>query len=128
MAGFADLIRNLVAVADSLTSTLQGTVQHYAWSSATKDSYGKVTWAAATPRQCVIEFNARVVREDRDQPGNVVTLNGTKLTFPRPVAVDPRDRFTLPGSLSQSLVLDVAGVVDPDTSSVYATEVLLKVE
>lgn len=127
MAGFADLVRNMVAVADALTATLQATVQHFAWSGATKDAYGKVTWAAATPRQCVVEPNARLVREDRDQPGNVVTMNGTRLTFPRPVAVDTRDRFQLPSG-AMGLILDVEGVTDPGTNAVYATEVFLKVE
>ena len=127
MAGFADLVRDMVALADSLTATLQATVQHYSWSGATKDSYGKVTWGAPTARQCVIENGVKIVREDRDQPGAVVTTIGTRLTFPRQVTIDSRDRFQLPDG-KMATVLRLKGVTDPDTLLTYANEVELGVE
>lgn len=123
MAGFADLVRSGVALADALTATLQKDVIHQTWSAATKDDYGKVTWAAGTTRKAIIEPRIRQVKNDK---GEVVISTAT-LTFPRPVAVDPRDRFTLPDGKVALIASTSGAVVDPDAVNGlgYITQVFL---
>ena len=127
MAGFADLVRSLVQVADQLTDSLQASVTHYAWASATKDAYGKVTWGAGTARKCVVLEGAGLTVNDVEAPGGYRTEKTTKLIFPRPVAIDMRDKFALPGG-REAFVKRIDGVIDPDTSGTYATEVYLGME
>lgn len=121
MAGFADLVRNGVALADSLTATLQEDVVHQTWATATKDDYGKVTWRAGTTRKAIVEPRMRQVKNDK---GEVVISTAT-LTFPRPVVVDPRDRFTLPDGRVALIASTSGAVVDPDTGAGYLTQVFL---
>jgi len=125
VAGFADIVRAGVAVADSLTSTLQKEVLHQSFSEATKDGYLKVTWVGGTFRKALIESvnqQARASQGGRDD-GTVVYAT-TKLTLIRPVFVDPRDRFTLPDGRI-GLIVSVNGLVDPDTGRLYLVEVFL---
>jgi hypothetical protein len=120
MAGFADLVRDMVALADDITGTLQVEIQHYTWSAATVDSYGKTTWGTPVNRQCVVEKTSRLVRNDQ---GDLVQAIAS-ITFPRPVTLDVRDKFVLPDGLTGPII-KVNGVVDPGTDAVYALEVML---
>ena len=120
MAGWASLVEKLVNVADKITATLQANVSHYAFSGATVDVYEKVTPGAPVVRACVVESTRRLFR----LADGTEVLSRTKLTFPRPVAVDPRDKFVLPDGTTGP-ILDVVGVVDPVTNALYATEVFL---
>jgi hypothetical protein len=121
VAGFADLVVSLVAVADSVTGTLQSTVTHYAFSGATVDAYNKPTsWGTGVSRQAVVERSSKLIRL---ATGDTV-IASYKVTFPRPVAVDPKDRITLPGSV-EGPILSVEGVVNPTTNEVYAVEVFM---
>lgn len=121
MAGLADLVRDLVSVANTLTTDLQVAVSHYAFSGATVDTYGKVTsWGSAVSRKAVVERVYRLVRTPEGDNREAAY----KVTIPRPVAVDPRDRITLPGDV-EGPILSVTGVVNPGTSEVYAVEILM---
>ncbi len=121
MAGWADLVRKMVGVADTLTATLQDTVTHYAWSGATVDSYNKVTaWGIGVTRNAIVEPTSRLIRRD---DGSLVQAV-YKITFPRPVAVDSRDRIVISNG-TEGPILDVSGIVDPDTNALYAVEVIL---
>lgn len=120
MAGWASLVERLVAVADTITASLQANVSHYTYAAATIDAYNKVTWGAATVRAAVVESNRRLFRLS----DGTEVLSRTKVTFPRPVAVDPKDRIVLPDSTTGP-ILEVVGVTDPVTNAVYATEVWL---
>ena len=120
MAGLADLVRDMVAVADTVTATLQATVTHYAYSAATVDAYGKVTWLSGTSRVAVVERDHRLIRTATGD----VRQASYRLTLPRPVAVDPRDRIVLPGGV-EGPILSVEGVVNPTTGAVYAVEVFM---
>jgi hypothetical protein len=120
MAGLADLVRDMVVVANSITSTLQATVTHYAFSAQTPDAYGKITWVSGVSRLAVVERTHRLIKSvtgDDRQASYVVT-------FPRPITVDPRDRITLPGSV-EGPILSVEGVVNPTTDAVYAVAVFM---
>jgi hypothetical protein len=67
-------------------------------------------------------------------PGGAEVLQIATVTIIGPVAangaderrepVDPRDRITLPNGFSGP-ILDVGGVVDPDTGSPYSVQVIL---
>jgi len=119
VSGFADLVRDCVAIANDLTSTLQANVTHYPWLSATKDSYGKVTWVAVV-RPALVEERTRLVR---NQQGEHVVATCT-VTFLVPVAVDPRDRIVLPSG-RETPIMNVSDLVDPDTKLPYMTQVAL---
>lgn len=110
-----DLIRSGVAIADSLTISLQSTVQHESFLGQT--IYG-ATWSSAIPRTAIVELRSRL-HQTRD--GRLVDTRAMVL-FPRDIAVDHRDKITLPDGSSGPIV-DVVGVVNPDTSRPYATEV-----
>ena len=109
MAGFADLVRSLVAVADGLTDSLQVAVTHYSYASATKDATQKVTWGSGVSRKALVEDVHTMVR---DQQGQMVLVT-TKVTFLRSFAIDARDRIVLPGG-KEAPIARIAGLVDPD--------------
>jgi hypothetical protein len=118
MAGFADIVRAGVAVADSVNATLQAPVEHHAWISENRK--GEPEFAALIVRQAIVERKQRLIRA---ADGRVISVN-TKLTFPRLIEangaadrrepIDPRDKFVLPDGTTGP-VLNVEGIVDPDT-------------
>jgi hypothetical protein len=112
------LIRSALRTADAVTAGLQATVGHAAYTS--QDAYGKPTYAAVVDRQAVVELTEKPMRtlEGHER------LSIARLTFPRPVAIDVRDRFTLPDGRTAP-ILTINGVADPSTGARYATEVAL---
>lgn len=112
------LIRCALTTADAVTAGLQATVGHAAY--LTQDAFGKPTYATAVSRQAVVELTEKPVRtlEGHER------LSIARITFPRPVAIDLRDRFTLPDGRTAP-ILTLAGVADPSTGARYATEVAL---
>jgi hypothetical protein len=119
--GLADIVRSGVAIADSLTSDLQKDVTHYLYSEATVDSYGKVTWGSPHTRKAVVEPKRRLVR---NAEGHDVLTN-TKLTFPRPVLVNPRDRIVMYDGTEAPIVAVSGAVDDSSTGQGYIAEVYL---
>ena len=109
MAGFADLVRSMVALADGLTSTLQAPVTHYAYAGATVDDSQKVTWGVGTVRLALVEDVNVIVKNAQGQMVNATT----KVTFLRPVAVNARDKFILPDGRTAP-VARIGGFTDPD--------------
>lgn len=112
------LIRSALRTADAVTAGLQATVGHAAYTS--QDTFGKPTYATLVSRQAVVDLTERPVRTTEGQE----RLSTARLIFPRPVAVDLRDRFTLPDGRTAP-VLTLNGVADPSTGARYATEVAL---
>jgi hypothetical protein len=110
--GLADIVRNGVAIADSLTADLQPEVDHYLYSEATLDSYDKVTWGSPHKRKCIVEAKRRLVR---NAEGHDV-LSSHKLTFPRAVSIDPRDKFVMPDGTTGPLIA-VEGMMDAGFSN-----------
>lgn len=125
---FDSLIRHGVALADSLTASLQPVVSFEAWTG--QDAFGAPTYAAAIPVAALTEQRLSTRQ----------TLNGklvptvAKITILRPLAVngaagriepiDNRDRFTLPDGTTGPVV-DVADFTDPDSGRGYFAEVWL---
>lgn len=119
--GFAQLVRDLVAVADDVVDDLQTVVVHYAYAAATVDDYGKVTaWGAGVDRKAALEHKTVLMKSDLGDVRRPVHV----LTFPRPVQVDPRDRFDLPDGRTGP-VLNVEGYGDPSTGRPFATAVTI---
>lgn len=116
--GLDALVRSVVTTADAVTGSLQATVQHAAYTG--QNGYAKPTFAAAVARQAVVVLEQKPVRNLEDK----LVVSTARLIFPRPVAVDVRDRFTLPDGRTAP-VLRTTGVADPTTGAAYATEVLL---
>lgn len=120
--GLQDIVRGAVAVADSVTSTLQAPVKHYVRSEATVDDSGMVvTWGLPHVRLAIVE-HARV--QMRDKEGRDVVSN-SQIFFPRPVEVDPLDRFELPDGTSGSPITRAGTIVNPSTGRGYYKEVMI---
>lgn len=112
------LIRSALRTADAVTAGLQATVGHAAYVS--QDAFGAPTYATAVSRLAVVDLTEKPVRTVEGHE----RLSTARITFPRPVAVDLRDRFTLPDGRTGP-VLTLSGVADPSTGTRYATEVAL---
>lgn len=120
--GFGGLVRKAVALADVLTAGtdgLQASVSHYAWLS--QDETGKPTYRTAVARAAIVTYETR---QARDSGGMVVQTRATVL-FPRPVAVDLRDKIVLPDGTTGPLYMKPGNVVDASTGAPYLMEVML---
>jgi hypothetical protein len=117
--GLDRLVRSAVAVADRVTTTLQGTVQHAAYN-GTRDANGKPNRSAAVNRKATVELGTKLVvlRDGK------TAVSAARLFFPRPVTVTVDDLFTLPDGKTAP-VLEFGGMVDPSTTTAYAVSVTL---
>jgi len=118
MAGFADILRNGVALANSLTADLQPSVQHYSYSG--NDGMGGKSFSAPVSRSAIVETKQKLVQT---QAGEEV-LSTHVITFLTDVSVDPRDKFVLPDG-SQRQVLSISGFADKDTGGSFYRQVYL---
>lgn len=126
---FDDLIRNGVALAHNLTTSLQVRVTHAAWIGQAPHGTGAY-YAAPVSRLVLFE---QKMRQLQTKTGQTVTSRG-KLTFLEPVPpngtpgrvepVDTRDKIILPDGTTGPII-DREGLMDPDTSSPYVLEVYL---
>ena len=122
MAGFADIVRQGVALADSLTSTLQDEVTYEAWTGS--DGFGEYSFAAPVQIPALIEKSDKTVI---DMQGREIRAEHV-ISLLRPIAangatgrrepIDNRDKFTLPDG-STGIIAGVDTLVDPDTGAGY---------
>lgn len=109
--GVLDILRNGIALADSLTADLQDTVTHEAWTG--QDFNGKPTYAVGITRAAIVERKQRLIKgiDGRE------VMSTHYVGFIRPISpngaagrqepVDPRDRITLSnGSTGPIVSLD----------------------
>lgn len=126
----ADVIRSGVAIADSITTSIQGDVIHEAWIGI-KDKKGSAKFAAPVSRRALIEKSQTIITNEKGE-----TVKRTaKVTFLRVVEpngaegrsepVDERDRITLPDGLTGPILTVKGGVLDPATGRPYLVEVQL---
>lgn len=115
MADLARVVRRVVALADRVTASLQVSVTHEAY--AGQDAFRKPSYGTATIRKAIVETTTRKVMAS-DGHERVATAS---VTFPRDVAVDVRDRLTLPSG-SRAPILKVERVEDPGGGG-YVTRV-----
>jgi len=113
--GLDTLVRSGVALANRLTDALQVDVTHEAYS--TQSTSGEPTYATGVTRSAIVEPKARSFM----QPNGSEQVSEARVLLLGNVAVDQRDRFTLPGSVTGP-VLAVSGFADPLGGSYY-TEV-----
>lgn len=125
---FAALVRNGVAVANTLTETVQATCQLEQWTG--QDGKGKATYATAVPFNAVVDYT----RKQRFLDGRQVNVVAT-LTVLTPVApnggagrrepVDPRDRVTLPDGTRAPILGTPGAVLDPAGGRPFIHEIQL---
>jgi len=126
--GLQSLVKNAVATANRITSTLQAEVAFEAWVGT--DGYAAPVFAPTIALPAIVEMKQRL---RRNYTGEEVLQMAT-VTFLRPVEpngatgrrepIDPRDRITLPDGTTGP-VLDVAGLANPDTAAPYFQVVAL---
>ncbi len=129
--GFDSLVRNAVALANSLTSTLQVAVSHKAWIG--DDDTGKPTYATAVSRKAIVSDSSRRIR--RDDSEEIVAR--TYIAFLAPIAartpavtgrhdpLDERDQLTLPDGRTGPILDTDGGLVDPLTGRTFFHQVWL---
>jgi len=124
----ADILRNSIALANTITSDLQTTVAHSAWIG--QDRNGKPLYDTAVNRAAIVEYKTELRRipsgEEIAQTATITIVgpiddNGAA---DRREPVDPRDKFVLPNGFSGP-ILDVSGVIDPSTGRPYTITVTL---
>jgi hypothetical protein len=121
MAGFADLIRTGLGIADSLTSTMQVTVSHRrvlpTGTGAAQDVYGERQLDLVRTYGAIVERKVQTVRlatgEER--------LIQTRMMIPRAVVVTTRDEFKI-GTETLGPIVNVQGAADP-AGGTYYTEI-----
>jgi len=114
----ATILQNGISVANTITTSLQATVTHAAFSS--DDGYGKPTYSTGVSRTAIVERRQKYVRTMAGDE----KLSLAKLTFPYPVTINERDKITLPDSTVMP-ILHISGVVDPTTNAEFMVEVEL---
>ena len=119
MAGYADIIRNGIALADSLTTTLQSEITHYAWE--TQSSFRGAGLAAGVQRKAIVEKKQRMLRMENGKE----VLAQTYIFFPRPVAMSPKDKIVLADGSTGPILNGPNGVIDADSDNPYYREVWL---
>jgi len=125
MGGFNTLITGLLKnVADPLTSSLQVEVAHYRYADRTIDDYNKPTPGAPIARMGIVSRTDKLVRRTSTIDAGELVQAQWSIVFPRPVPVDARDKFVLPGDVTGP-ILNISGVLNPADQEVYATEVFL---
>lgn len=122
MAGFADIIRSGVAIADNLTQSLQPSVTHEPFTG--KNGEGGYSYGTGVQRAALVERKAKMVRNAQGE--EVVSTH--VVTFLRPIAangspgrrepIDHRDRMTMPDG-SKPKILSIEDFTDKDTSAGY---------
>lgn len=121
---FDTLVRNLVGLANTLTSSLQSTVQHSAWIG--QDQYDAPQFATAVPRPAIVQTGPR---RGKSPTGDDVITSAT-VYFLGPVEpngaagrkepIDPRDRIVLQDGYTAPLVAIGPGdLIDPATGHPY---------
>lgn len=112
------LVRSAVALAGRVVDPLRVAVSHAAWAST--NAYGEHTYATAVSREALVDWKQRLVQtRDGKEALSVCTV-----TFFEDVALDIRDKLTLPGGQTAPL-LAFEGLVDPSTNRRYLTQAFL---
>jgi hypothetical protein len=121
--GLNDIIAAGVAIADSVTKSLQVTVTHKPWAST--DSRGKHSYGAAVARKAIVERLNKLIRPDAgDGSERLESVPTFKVTFLIDVVVTNRDSIVLADGKTGP-ILGIKTVDNPSTGRGYVTEVLI---
>lgn len=128
MAGLADVIKQGIAVARSVTLDLHVTVQHYAWTSQSVD--GTPTYAAAVPRKALVERKQKLVAG----PNGQMVMSEAYIAFLEEITpngatgrvepIDARDKIVMPDGVTGP-ILNVGGFFDGGTGVPFYSEIYL---
>ena len=113
-----DLVRNGVALAKSLTSSLQASVTHEARSAS--DAESNVSYSTGVSRPALVEFKPKMVRNSDGEQ----VLASCIVTFLEPVTITLQDRITLPDG-SKPKIVSTETLINPDTNAGYYQVVYL---
>ena len=122
-----NVVRDAVAVADSVTKALQSTVSYERRTG--QDAFGDPTYAAAVDLLAIVDWKARQVRTST----GLLTVSRAVITFLDAAAlstatggagIDDNDKLTLPDGTTGP-ILDLGGFIDPGTGIPVATEIFL---
>jgi len=116
VAGFADLVHSMVGIAKDITFTLQATIQHERYKS--QDVNGDPTYGSKTARQAIVTHREVKVTDNT----GVERISRMQVILLENIAVDTRDRITLPDGAKPSIVTLKNGVVDGNGEP-YAVEI-----
>jgi len=126
--GFDSLVRSGVALANTLTTSLQTTVEHSAWTAS--DGRGAPVFASSVSRPALVEYKQKAVRTSTGE----TVLSTSKVTILGPVEetsatgregpIDPRDKIVLSDGTTGPIVA-VNGLLDPLTNQPYMYEVYI---
>ena len=123
--GLADVVRSGVAIANSVTKTLQATVTHKQWIGPS-DGYGTETYLDAVERTALVEFKQKMIKTGSGQ----LVMSRATVTFLEPIPpigagvdgrqepIDSRDIITLPDGTTGP-ILDISGFVDSGTNAPF---------
>lgn len=120
MAGFADLVRQGIQLASTLTSDFQTDVVHETFSS--QDQYGNPTHTSTTYR-AIVEVKTRLLRMSS---GKEVTSTSKITILQGGIAISPKDRFTVPGTEISGVVVIDEGLLDPTDKREFLSEIYLE--
>lgn len=126
--GLLDVLRNGIALADSLTADLQDEVVHEAWIG--QDFDGGAIYAVGVTRAAVVERKQRLIKTTDGRE----VMSTHYVGFLRPIApngatgrqepVDPRDRITLSNG-STGPIVSLDGFMDRAFDRPMYTQVFL---
>lgn len=115
--GLDAILRSGVAIAKSVTASLQSVVSHEVFSS--EDEWSNPTYATALSRNAIVERRVKMIRT---VDGREI-LSTMQVTFLEDVTVSVKDRLTVDGLTAP--IVSVSGTVDPTTGRGYVTQVAL---
>lgn len=121
------IVRDAVALADSITKSLQPTVAHSAWTG--QDVFGTATYATAVNRDAIVEYK---IRDKLQSSTGKVIQSQALITIIGPITangasgrvepIDSRDKIVLPDGTTGPII-DVEGIVDPITNKPYMYQI-----
>ena len=120
----ATVVRNAVATAKSVTSSLQADITHKAWTGQAT-SGAKPTYASGVTLPALIDQRPTAFRTAL---GEVIAVKAV-IHILQPIAangasgreepIDPRDEITLPNGTVGAPIMGAGGFVDPSTGRPY---------
>lgn len=127
----ADLVRNGVALANSITKPLQVSVVHRAWLG--DDDTSKPTYGSPTSRLAIVADSSKKFKRDDGEEVIATTYIGflepippvTQTVVGRNNPLDERDQLTLPDGRTGPILKTDGGLVDPLTGRTYLHQVWL---
>lgn len=126
--GLQTTVASGIATAKSVTASLQDNITIAPWTS--NDRTGAPSYGTAVTYPALVEWKQKMTKDRRGR--DVETQ--TKVTILQPITatvatgrknpLDPRDKVTLPDG-TVGPILDVAGLLNPDTGYPYMFEIWL---